>query len=125
MGFEAVFHNKNYSIFLFLYAQNSGFLRAKKGQKTHYFLIFIIMQKNLSNKKGKVRKAPSLKEFATFEYFDEKCIKPFKPSNIGKIRVHKKFFKIFSKKHLTNISLRGIMHSQSQRKSKSKNFFDF
>ena len=124
MGFRAVFHNKNYKIYLFLSTIKIIILRVKNGQKAKKKSLFIIMQKTLSNKKGKPLKSLCHKAFMDFEYFSKKCINRPKPRGLWAWLMHKNFFEIFSKKHLTNITLGCIMQSQSQRKSKSKNIFD-
>jgi len=66
-GFKAVFHNKNYSIYLLLSTLKIIILRQKKKQKIKKKSIFIIMQKTLSNKKGKPLKTLCHKGFMDFE----------------------------------------------------------
>jgi hypothetical protein len=125
MGIWAVFHIENYKNYLLLSTAKIIILSLKNRKKTRGKSLFIIMQNILSNKNGNMAKPLWHKGFMVFEYFEEKCINPSKPRGYGVCLMHKKLFKIFSKKPLTNITLSCIMQSQSQRKSKSKNIFDF
>ncbi len=125
MGIWAVFHTKNYKNYLVLSTAKIIISRFKNRKKIREKSLFIIMQNILSNKNGNRAKPLWYKGFMVFEYFEEKCINPSKPRCYGVCLMHKKLFKIFFKKLLTNITLSCIMQSQSQRKSKSKILFDF
>ena len=104
MGIWAVFHIKNYHNFKVLNKIKKAFLRGKKSIKNLNFKKLIIMQNILSNKSGNAFNPLWHKGFDVFEYFGEKCINPSKPRGYGVWLMHKKLFKIFSKKPLTNIT---------------------
>ena len=69
MGIWAVFHIKNSIKFQENNKIKIRFLRVKKRQKSKKNSLFIIIQKNLSNKTGNKPKPLCHKGFGVFEYF--------------------------------------------------------